>query len=334
MRKISSIYLPATMLLAFLAMVLLTCGGGGGDGGGGLAVTGLSVSGPSSVSEYDTATYTATATFADNTTSTVTPTWEVDLQTASISSAGELYCQGIDNDEMATVTATYSSGGVTETATMDVTITNVVTIPFTEQMLSGQAFFEENTYEGGGYDSHLTIYNADFSWVQYVNNNYDDSHYGTGTWSIDASGNAIITGSDGGTAMVMLISDSSTEMQVVVQIGTEPPYTAIVEKIISVDTAKVPGTYTLSGEDSTWVFNVDGTGSTTLFGGCNYTWSVDTGILKTVFLDCSQYKPQFYARAGSQSDATSYTLLKVAPVEFTPTDAFYFYYGGGEFTRQ
>ena len=143
MRKFLITYLPSSLLLAFLAMVLLTFGGCGGDGGGGSAVgggggngggeilpaatlTGLSINGPSSMSANSTATYTATARWSDNSTSTVTPTWGVNSFVASISPNGVLSChQTIFYDEPATVTATYSAGGITKTATLDVTIVNV-----------------------------------------------------------------------------------------------------------------------------------------------------------------------------------------------------------------
>ena len=140
MRKIKITSLPASLFLAFLAMVLFTfagCGGdsgggsatgiGGGDGGGGSAatLTGLSINGPSSMSANSTATYTATAAWSDNSTSTVTPTWNVGSYVASINPDGVLSChQTIVYNEPATVTATFYAGGITRTATMDVTITN------------------------------------------------------------------------------------------------------------------------------------------------------------------------------------------------------------------
>jgi hypothetical protein len=92
-----------------------------------VTMTGLSIKGPSSMSSYGTATYTATASWSDSSTSTVTPTWSVNPQVAEISPGGVLSCQAIDSDQMVTVTATYSSGGITETATMNVTITNITT---------------------------------------------------------------------------------------------------------------------------------------------------------------------------------------------------------------
>jgi len=332
MRKFSITYLPASLLLVFLAMFLFSCGGGGGGGSSTPAadLTGLSMNGPSSMSEYGTATYTATASWSDNSTSTVAPTWSVNSQTATISPGGVLYCPSIDSDQAVTVTATYSSGGVTETADTVVTVTNITTIPFTAQMVSGEAFFEENFYAGGDYDSTLYIFNADSSLELYIYENPPDtSEDVTGTWSVDASGNLILTITGQGTYTVVLLADSSTEMEVLIDDGTGTPFTVILEKTVPVDSSKVPGTYT---DGSTWTFNADGTGSTTGGGGWTFDWSVDSGILKNVF--SNGYQGWFYARASSQSTATSYTMLNVAFVELDPSGGFYNYYGGIDLTRQ
>jgi hypothetical protein len=333
MRKIFKTYLPALLLLAFLAMILVTCGGGGGGGGGDRGdLTGLSVNGPSSMSEFSSETYAATASWSDNSTSTVTPTWSVNSQIATISPGGVLYCPSIDSDLMVTVTATYSSGGITETAAMDVTITNITTIPFTAQMVSGEAFFEENFPAGGGYDSSLSIFNADFSFEQYSHESPPDtSDYETGTWSIDASGNLIITVGAQGPVTVMLIADSSTEMEVVVDDGTGAPSIVILEKTVPVDPSLLPGTYLQSPGGHTWVFNANGTGTISIFGGVTFTWSVDSGVLKMP--SSTGGEPWFYARASSQSTATSYTVLKVGFVEFL-NGGFFNYYGGRDLTRQ
>ncbi|SPQ01985.1 hypothetical protein NBG4_830002 [Candidatus Sulfobium mesophilum] len=337
MRKFIFTFLPAPLLLACLTMVLSTCGGGGGGGGGGAppaTLSGLSINGPSSVSEYGTGTYTATASWSDNSTSTVKSTWSVNSKAASISTGGVLSCLQIDNDQAVTVTATYSSGGITETATMDVGLTNIVTVPFTAQMLSGNAFFEENTSAGGGYDSNLTIFNADFSFKQY---SYEKppgtSDNVTGTWSIDASGKLLVNISGQGTITAELISDSSTQIQVVFDDGIEPPSIATLEKIVPVDPVKLSGTY-VGSDGYTWVFNTNGTGSVSGFGGITFTWSVDSdGVLRMP--SNPGYTAVFYARASSQSTATSYTILKAGFPEFkTSTGEFYTYYGGIELTRK
>ena len=167
MRKFIVTFLPASLLLACLAMVLSTCGGGGGGGGGGAppaTLSGLSINGPSSVSEYGTGTYTATASWSDNSTTTVTPTWSVNPQVAEISTGGVFSCRGgVASDQTVTVSATYSSGGITKTGTMDVTITNIITIPFTAPMLSGKVFYREDSSGGGASDSSLLYFNTDLT---------------------------------------------------------------------------------------------------------------------------------------------------------------------------
>jgi len=91
-----------------------------------VTLTGVTVSGPSSVNEGGTGTYTATATWSDGTNTSVTPAWSVSPTTyASISSGGVLTASAVTSNQTATVTASYTSGGVTKTATRAVTIVNV-----------------------------------------------------------------------------------------------------------------------------------------------------------------------------------------------------------------
>jgi len=299
---------------------------------------GLSINGISSMPEYGTASYTATASWSDNSTSTVTPTWSVNSQVAEISTGGVLSCHGVSSDQTVTITATYSAGGITETATRDVTIIHVPIIPFTEQELSGKVFFEESVSAGGGYASHLYKLNADFSLEQYstyANPRGETSYYVTGTWNNDPYGLDLnIRFLDELPATVQRIADSSTEMEMVIYAQQWPPYVVAWEKTVSVDPAKLPGTYTQSPEGYTWVFNANGTGSVSIFGGINFTWSVDSaGVLRMP--SSTGYTAVFYARASSQSNATSYTNLKVGFAEHnTSTGNFYKYYGGYELTRQ
>jgi len=345
MRKFIVTFLPASLLLACLAMVLSTCGGGGGggDGGGGstATLTGLSINGPSSVSEYATGTYTATASWSDNSTSTVTPVWSVNSQAASISTSGVLSCQGgVSSDQTVTITATHSAGGITETATMNVALTNIATIPFTAQMLSSAILFDENTSAGGNYDSSLVIFNADSSVEQYKYENPPNaSNYKTGSWSIDASGKLLVNISGQGTVTVELIGDLVYVPLVLVDEGTGTPSTVQLERSgpgpYPFDSALLPGTYvngTGARIGERWIFNSNGTGSTTGDGGWTFTWSVDSGILKVVF--SNGYVGSMYLRQSSQVSPTSYTILKWAFVMHTPTGEFGAYYGGMELTRQ
>jgi hypothetical protein len=347
MRKILTTYLPASLLLAFLAMVLLTCGGGGGGGGSfssdeeiqpappappapSVTLTGLSINGPSTMSEYDVENYAATASWSDGSSSTVTPTWIVNYpQMAEISSDGFLYCLvELASDQTVTIRATYSYGGITQTDTMSVTITNVPTIPFTNEELSGKVFFQK--YSDGS--SFLYILNADFSLELFATPG--PNHYTTGTWSNDSDGlfldySLVFFGP----YTVERISDSSTEMEVAIHEevwGNPHVFYATWEKTVPVDPAKLPGTY--AGSDGyTWVFNADGTGTVASF---TFTSSVDSeGVLKMAFN--TGYTGSVYTRATSQSTDTEYTILRIAFTEHnTSTGAFFKYYGGIELTRQ
>jgi hypothetical protein len=247
---------------------------------------------------------------------------------AEISTGGVLSCQGgVASDQTVTITATYSAGGITETATMDVTITRVPSIPFTTQELSGKVFFEENFYAGGGDGSHLYILNADFSLEKF---GYESPNHVTGTWSNDPYGLDLnISGQ--GTVTVQRIAESATEMEVLLYDGPGSPSVVTWEKTVPVDPAKLPGTY-VNQIGETWIFNVNGTGSTTGAGGWTFAWTVDSGILKLLF--SSGYEGRMYARASSQSSSTSYTMLKWIFIEYTPSGGFYGFPGGMDLTRQ
>ena len=120
----------------------------GGEPPPAATLTGLSIDGPSSMSEYDPAKYTATANWSDGSTSIVTATWSVNSQLAEISSDGFLYCLvELASDQRVTIRATYSDGSIAISDTMDVTITNVRTIPFTNEELLGKVFFQEYSDE-------------------------------------------------------------------------------------------------------------------------------------------------------------------------------------------
>lgn len=333
MRRYFTAVMRVSSLFAFLALFVWGCGGGGEDGAGSPTgtLTGISINGPSSVTEYGTGAYTATASWSDNSTSVVTPNWSVDPQVATIKPNGVLTCSQMDSDQTVTITATYSSGGITETAAMDVTLINAVPIPFASGMLSGKVFFQEIPLPGGGWESYLSDFRADFSFVQDRSVSSGGSERKSGTWSVDASGNLIVSLQGQGPVTVMLLSDASTYMEVVVDDGIGPPTIEFLEKTVPIDPAQLPGSY-LSQNGSLWTFNSNGTGSTTGGGGWTFTWSVDSGILKNVF--SSGYAGWFHARASSQGTSSAYTLLRVGFVEYSPSGGFYNYYGGRDLTRQ
>ena len=105
-------------------------------------LTGLSISGPASVKENGTATYTATASWSDGSTTPVSPTWSENSAYASISAAGVLTTTSVTSNQNVTITATYTSGGVTKSATKSVTIVNTT---LTGLSISGPASVNEKS---------------------------------------------------------------------------------------------------------------------------------------------------------------------------------------------
>lgn len=224
-----------------------------------------------------------------------------------------------------------------------------VTSPGITIEMLGLGWFKEYTDAGGVYESDFLHFGGwGFLW-QYHNENYDTSDLNTGGWDIDgfwdidndkvvADGNLEITIGGQRTSTMRLISYSPTEVEVWIDDGTGTPSTTTFERIVPVDPAKLPGTYVDSTDGYTWVFNPDGTGFVSGYGGLTFTWSVDyTGHLQMPA--DTGYTAMFHARASSQSTATTYTVLKVAITEHvTSTDGylgnFKFYYGGRELTRQ
>ena len=79
------------------------------------------MSGPSSVNEGGTGTYTATGTWDNGTTAAISPTWSENSSYATISSGGVLTASAVTSNQTVTVTASY--GGLT--GTRSVTIVDV-----------------------------------------------------------------------------------------------------------------------------------------------------------------------------------------------------------------
>lgn len=87
-------------------------------------LTALTVSGPSSVNSGGTGSYTATATFSNNTTQNVTQSasWSVNPAVGTIS--GGTYSPGqVTANQNVTISASYTSGGVTRNGTFAATVT-------------------------------------------------------------------------------------------------------------------------------------------------------------------------------------------------------------------
>ena len=92
------------------------------------ALSGLTINGPATAAEGTTATYTATASYTNAASKTVTPTWSV-TGPATITTAGILTAGQVTGNQSAALTASYTEGGVTRTATANLSITDSVTPP-------------------------------------------------------------------------------------------------------------------------------------------------------------------------------------------------------------
>ncbi|TSA00006.1 MAG: hypothetical protein D4R80_02085, partial [Deltaproteobacteria bacterium] len=103
-------------------------------------LTSVNVSGPATVNEGTTGTYTATGTWDNGTTAAISPTWSENSTYTTISSGGVLTASTVTSNQPVTVTATY--GGLT--GTRSVTIVDVPAV-LTAVTVSGPATVNEGT---------------------------------------------------------------------------------------------------------------------------------------------------------------------------------------------
>jgi hypothetical protein len=89
-------------------------------------LTSLTISGASSVNENSLAQYSATAFLSDGSSQTVNPTWSEDSVATTISNFGLLSAGEVTSDTPVTISASYTIGGATRTASNSVTVLNVV----------------------------------------------------------------------------------------------------------------------------------------------------------------------------------------------------------------
>ena len=89
-------------------------------------LAGLSVSGPAYIQENGSGQFTATATFTDGSQQTVTSSasWTENSSVTTITSSGLLMAGSVNSDTPVTVTASYTAGSITKTATANVTVAN------------------------------------------------------------------------------------------------------------------------------------------------------------------------------------------------------------------
>jgi len=90
-----------------------------------VTLSSIAISGPASLNENSTASYSATATMSDNSTKAVTATWSENSAYTTISAAGALTATAVTADQTVTVSANYTEGGITKTASKSVVIIDV-----------------------------------------------------------------------------------------------------------------------------------------------------------------------------------------------------------------
>lgn len=90
-----------------------------------VTLTGLSISGPTTLNENNAATYVATATMSDNSSKTVSATWSENTDFTSIDFTGALTATEVFSNQIVTVSASYTEGGITSTANYLVTIVDL-----------------------------------------------------------------------------------------------------------------------------------------------------------------------------------------------------------------
>ncbi len=115
-------------------------------------LTGLSISGPATIAENGNGQFTATAHFSDGSSSTVTSStsWSENSSVTSISSSGLLAAGSVSSDTVVTVMASYTSGGITKSASANVTIVNSASCGNNTK----------NVVLNGGFESGNIIWNA------------------------------------------------------------------------------------------------------------------------------------------------------------------------------
>ncbi len=139
----------------------------------------LAIEGPSSVNERSSAQYSARATYSDGSSGYVTPAWDINTSYASISSSGLLDTDEVSSDKDIEIEAAFTLGGVTRSATKDVTIYNT-------DVVSTYTLTRNSTVGGSiGYSPRASSYAAG-TVVSLHGNPSDD--YIFDYWSGDASG--------------------------------------------------------------------------------------------------------------------------------------------------
>ena len=138
-----------------------------------IALTGLSINGPNMVIENGVISYTATAWWSNGTFTTVTPTWSENSPYATISN-GVLSTYEVTGNQTATITASYSYGGATKTASLIVTIADITAT------LSGLTIYGPSSVDEGTSATYIAVANWSDGSTSIINPIWsEDSSYST-----------------------------------------------------------------------------------------------------------------------------------------------------------
>ena len=168
-------------------------------------LTGLSISGPASVNENDTAAYTVTAIFDDNTTQVLpgplggTLVWNDSALEATIDANGVLTTTTVTSDQYMTVSASYSFEGASALASLPVVLLN------NERLLTGLGISGVDTLNEGG--------SAQYTAIAY----YDDgAETVTPVWTVSGENGAAINFASINTAGLLSSAAVTTNEELIV----------------------------------------------------------------------------------------------------------------------
>lgn len=261
-------------------------------------LTGVTISGSTSMDEGSTAQYLCTAGYSDGTTAQVAPNWSEDSNNASIDSSGLLSASDVAADESVTITASY--GGYTDTH--DLTI-QYIPVVLTGITISGPSSVDEETT------------------AQYTcTASYSDgsSAMVSPTWSENSS-YAIISGSGVLTAGNVLASQGATiSASFGGQTDTHAVTIAYVPPVLTDITISGPANL---DEESTMQYTCtasysDGTSAVVVPSWSEnsaYTTISGTGLLSAGNVAVDQ-SVTITAAMGGQTDTHAVTIKYVAPV--------------------
>jgi hypothetical protein len=115
-----------------------------------VALTSITIQGAGSVNATATSSYATTAAYSDGTSKTVSAAWSLTSPYATISAAGLLTAGAVTANQSVTVNASYTEGGVTKTATMNI----IIVAPTPNVTLTGIAIQGANSVNASATSSY------------------------------------------------------------------------------------------------------------------------------------------------------------------------------------